>query len=73
MKPEINIVSLCCSASIEKGVIHDRHPLPRNEYNGVGIMYSIDVCSGCHREAEAAKACGICGEVGCENQCEVTG
>lgn len=57
-------LSECCAREVIKGHKHDPHPLGRGEYNGRGIIYTIDVCSGCRKECtyELAKVCDCCGE-----------
>ncbi|SDJ62004.1 hypothetical protein SAMN05421868_13463 [Paenibacillus naphthalenovorans] len=63
---DLNIVSLCCGSSIEQGIEVD-YPLGGRTW---GISYKVDVCGNCGKEAETVEECGICGEIGCLNECE---
>ena len=58
------LVSVCCMAEVGFVPVRE-NPLGRREYNGLGITYSVPVCSNCRRVANVrlVQRCEYCGAV----------
>ena len=63
---DLNQVSSCCHRPI---VVSQRMEYPLGGTTW-GQAYKVDLCECCGKEAEPVNECGICGVVGCENECE---
>lgn len=64
---DFNLVSPCCHKSIAEGIAYE-YPLGGNTWR---IPYKKEICEGCGLEVTTpVEECGICGVVGCENECE---
>lgn len=62
----MNHVSPCCHAEVGSDL---RLEHPHNDR--FFIAYKVDRCQSCGKEVEEyAEACGICGVVGCKEDCD---
>lgn len=62
----LNQVSSCCGSSVEEGSMKEFPLGVRTWY----INYKVDICTKCKQECDVTEECGICGEIGCKNECE---